>query len=72
METAEGFSQEYLMPQIQMANRNSTFDRQIYREMGKLGLIGCTLPDYGCPGISSVGYGKFFLLIKNRSDQQSH
>jgi len=57
METAEGFSQEYLMPQIQMANRNETFNKDIYREMGKLGLIGCTLPDYDCSGISSVGYG---------------
>ena len=57
------------MPQIQMANRNETFDREIYREMGKLGLIGCTLPDYGCPGISSVGYGNFLGVIGFRSDQ---
>lgn len=26
-------------------------------EMGKLGLLGCTIKDYGCPGVSYVAYG---------------
>jgi len=46
-DTAEKFSQSYLMPQIQQANRDGTFDVNIYKEMGKLGLIGCSLEDYG-------------------------
>jgi len=46
-DTAEKFSQSYLMPQVQKANREESFDRNIYREMGKLGLVGCTLEDYG-------------------------
>merc|ERR1712119_11052 len=46
-DTAEKFSQSYLMPQIQQANREGSFDINIYKEMGKLGLIGCSLEDYG-------------------------
>lgn len=57
METAEKFSQKVLMPGVQMHNRNETFDASIYKEMGQVGLIGCTLPDYDCMGASSVGYG---------------
>ena len=55
--SARKFSQEYLMPQVLMANREETFNKEIYKEMGKYGLIGCNLPDYGCAGTSSVGYG---------------
>ena len=27
------------------------------REMGELGLLGATIKDYGCPGVSSASYG---------------
>lgn len=33
------------------------FDREILREMGGLGLLGATLKDWGCAGVSSVAYG---------------
>jgi len=26
-------------------------------EMGQLGLLGCTIKEYGCSGVSSVAYG---------------
>lgn len=26
-------------------------------EMGELGFLGCTINDYGLPGVSSVAYG---------------
>jgi alkylation response protein AidB-like acyl-CoA dehydrogenase len=33
------------------------FDKAILREMGDLGLLGATIKDYGCPGVSSASYG---------------
>lgn len=51
------YAQEKLMPRILMANRHETFDRDILREMGDLGLLGATIDGYGCAGVSSVTYG---------------
>lgn len=51
------FCQEQLMPDILMANRNEVFDRDIMRQMGELGVLGCTIEGYGCAGVSSVAYG---------------
>ena len=33
------------------------FDINIMKEMGELGVLGPTIPGYGCAGLSSVGYG---------------
>lgn len=54
---AHGYAQEKLMPRVLMANRNETFDTDIMREMGELGLLGSTIHGYGCAGISYVSYG---------------
>jgi len=51
------FCQEKLMPGIIMANRHEVFDRDIMKEFGKLGVLGCTLNGYGCSGVSDVTYG---------------
>lgn len=51
------YCQEKLMPRILMANRHETFDKDIMKEMGSLGVLGCTIQDYGCAGVSSVAYG---------------
>ena len=56
-DTARGFAQDRLMPGIVAANRHERFDREIMREMGRLGLLGATLRGYGCPGASDVAYG---------------
>ena len=56
-DTARGFAQDRLMPGIVEANRHERFDREIMREMGRLGLLGATLRGYGCPGASDVAYG---------------
>jgi glutaryl-CoA dehydrogenase len=57
MKEARSYSQSQLMPRILSATRNSHYDREILREMGKLGFLGCTLSDYGLPGVSYVAYG---------------
>ena len=46
-----------LMPRIQEANRNEIFDKNIYKELGKLGILGATVKGYGCQGIGYVAYG---------------
>ena len=54
-----------LMPRIQEANRNEIFDKNIYKELGELGLLGATVKGYGCQGIGYVAYG----LITNEIER---
>jgi glutaryl-CoA dehydrogenase len=57
-DTARAYCQERLQPGVIAAFREERFDREILREMGELGLLGCTLPEqYGCAGLSHVAYG---------------
>lgn len=57
-DTARRFAQERLAPRVLEAFREEKTDRAIFREMGELGLLGCTLPpDYGCAGMNYVSYG---------------
>ncbi len=55
--SAVEFCQNELMPVVTDANRNETFDTNIMRKMGELGLLGVTIDGYGCAGLSSVAYG---------------
>lgn len=55
--STHSFCQSELMPGIKEANRNETFDRDVIRQMGELGLLGVTIEGYGCAGMSSVAYG---------------
>ncbi|WP_417679075.1 acyl-CoA dehydrogenase [Roseibium sp.] len=58
METAHAFAQEKLQPRVIDAYREEKTDREIFNEMGELGLLGITLPeDYGCAAASYVSYG---------------
>ena len=55
---ARDFAQKALKPRIRDAFRNETTDPAIYREMGEMGLLGCTLPpQYGGAGLNYVSYG---------------
>jgi glutaryl-CoA dehydrogenase len=54
---ARDYCQDRLMPRIIEANRHETFDREIYLEMGELGLLGPTIHGYGCAGVNHVTYG---------------
>ena len=57
-DTAKGFAQDYLMPRIVAAYRDETYDAQMLPEMGKLGLLGPTVPEeYGGAGLGYVCYG---------------
>lgn len=56
-DATQAYAQDALMPRILEANRNESFDREIMREMGQLGLLGFPLKGYDCPGGSYVSYG---------------
>ena len=56
--TTRGFAQSYLMPRITEAYRDETYDPGMLPEMGKLGLLGPTIPEeYGGAGLGYVAYG---------------
>ena len=57
MESARAYCQDKLMPRVLMANRNETFEREIFNEMGEQGLLGSTIEGYDCAGVNYVCYG---------------
>lgn len=56
-DTAHGYAQNELLPRVVEATRREEFDPAIMRELGELGVLGCTIEGYGCAGASSVAYG---------------
>ena len=56
-ETAANYAQDKLMTRVLDNNRNESFDKNIFKEMGAIGLLGSTIKGYNCPGISYVAYG---------------
>src|SRR5438477_6399257 len=57
-DTARAYAQDKLMPRVTKAYLEEKIDRDIFHEMGELGLIGITLPEeYGCANASYVAYG---------------
>lgn len=56
-ETAANYAQDRLMTLVLDNNRNESFDKNIFREMGAIGLLGSTIKGYNCPGVSYVAYG---------------
>ena len=57
-DTARDYCQDKLMPRIQEAFRNEHTDREIFYEMGELGLLGPTISEtYGGAGLNYVSYG---------------
>lgn len=57
-DSARDYCQDKLMSRILEANRHETFDRNIFHEMGDMGMLGATIPEaYGAAGLNSVCYG---------------
>ncbi len=56
-DTVRRYCHKQLMPRVQSAFRKGTFDRGIMTEFGELGMLGASISDYGCPGLSYVAYG---------------
>jgi glutaryl-CoA dehydrogenase len=57
-DAARDYCQDKLMPRILEANRREHFDREIFFEMGQLGMLGSTIDErYGGAGLNHVNYG---------------
>jgi len=57
-EAARQYAQERLAPRILQAFRQERTEREVFSEMGGLGLLGATIPEqYGGAGLNYVGYG---------------
>ena len=54
---AANFSKNRLLPNVVTSFRNETFDKNIMKEMGEIGLLGSTINGYGCAGVNYVSYG---------------
>ena len=58
LDSARDYAQDKLLPRVQMAFREESFDREIMNEFGALGMLGATLPEkYGCANTNYVAYG---------------
>lgn len=56
--TARDYAQDRLAPRVLDAFRKEQTDPEIFREMGELGFLGCTVsPDFGGAGLGYVAYG---------------
>ncbi len=57
-DAARAYAQEQLLPRVTRAFLDESFDREIMREMGQLGLLGPTISEtYGGAGLGYVAYG---------------
>ena len=57
-DAANAYCQGKLAPRVLEAFRKEQTDKNIFREMGELGLLGPTIPaEYGAPGLNYVSYG---------------
>lgn len=51
------YCQDVLMKRVTGAFRGETKDKEIFKELGSLGILGPTIKGYGCAGVSSVAAG---------------
>ena len=51
------FADNILRPKVVENNRNHHFERELYKEFGKLGILGSTINSHGGAGASSTAYG---------------
>lgn len=57
LDTAARYAREKLQPRVVAAFRQGTTGREVFRELGELGLLGVMLKGYGCAGLGAVSYG---------------
>lgn len=57
-ESARRYCREQLEPRVVNSFRHEQTDIEVFKEMGRLGLLGATIPEaYGGAGLNYVGYG---------------
>jgi glutaryl-CoA dehydrogenase len=63
-ELAYNFSHDVLLPNIVSSFRHEKFNKNIIKEIGKIGLLGPTINGYGCAGVNYVSYGLIMREIE--------
>ena len=61
---AYNFAKDNLLPNVVQSFRNEKFDKNIMKEMGKLGFLGPTINGYGCAGVNYISYGLIMREIE--------
>ena len=56
-DTVRKFAADVIMPNIADWFEAGTLPRELFGEVGKLGLLGMHLTGYGCAGMSAISYG---------------
>jgi glutaryl-CoA dehydrogenase len=57
IDSVKSFCKNELTPIVRKNYRNEYFNKEIYKEFGKAGLLGSTIQGYGCLGESYKTYG---------------
>ena len=55
--TAKNFCHEFLLKRVKNDNNKKFFDKNLFKEFGKLGFLGPTINGYNCAGTTNVSYG---------------
>ena len=64
-ENTKKYCQKNLLPNVVDNNRNYYFDREIYKDFGKMGFLGSTIKGYGSSEINKVSYGLIAFEIES-------
>ena len=57
IESTKHFCRDYLQPRVRIDYQNEVVDRQIFKEMGNMGLLGPKIKGYQCLGENYLTYG---------------
>ena len=57
IESTKAFANQYLKPRVINDYKNEIVDKNIFKEMGQMGILGPTIKGYNCLGDSYLTYG---------------
>ena len=65
IDSTRSFAESYLKPRVVDDYQNENTDKEIFKEFGKMGILGPTIKGYGCLGESYLTYGLIAKEIEN-------
>ena len=64
-ENTKKYCQKNLLPNVVENNRNYYFDKEIYKDFGRMGFLGSTIKGFGSSEINKVSYGLIAFEIES-------
>ena len=64
-ENTKKYCQKNLLPNVVKDNRNFYFDKEIYKDFGRMGFLGSTIKGFGSSEINKVSYGLIAFEIES-------